>query len=231
MYRLLLVDDDVELCQLLDEYLTQEGFNVQLAHSGDRAAELVSSNQYDLMILDVMLPQMNGFDVLRKVREFNPLPILMLTARGDDIDRVVGLEMGADDYLTKPCNPRELVARIRSIIRRFEMVPSQVQQADNKSLKVGDLTVEHFSRRILKLQQEIELTTTEFDILALLLNSAGQLVTREAISEQCLGRRLLAYDRSIDMHVSNIRKKLGQSEQGQERIKTIRGTGYQYVAV
>ncbi len=231
MYRLLLVDDDVELCQLLDEYLTQEGFNVQLAHSGDQAAELVSSNQYDLMILDVMLPQMNGFDVLRKVREFNPLPILMLTARGDDIDRVVGLEMGADDYLTKPCNPRELVARIRSIIRRFEMVPSQVQQADNKSLKVGDLTVEHFSRRILKLQQEIELTTTEFDILALLLNSAGQLVTREAISEQCLGRRLLAYDRSIDMHVSNIRKKLGLSEQGQERIKTIRGTGYQYVAV
>jgi two-component system response regulator CpxR len=183
------------------------------------------------MVLDVMLPNMNGFDVLRSVRESNQLPILMLTARGDDIDRVVGLEMGADDYLTKPCNPRELVARIRSIIRRFEMVPKSKQLESSSFIQLLDVSVNLHSREVSVEGNLLELTGTEFEILTLLVKKQGRLVTRELISETCLGRKLVAYDRSIDMHVSNIRKKLGTYSSSNEHIKTIRGTGYQYVAV
>jgi two-component system, OmpR family, response regulator CpxR len=230
-YQLLLVDDDIELCDLLSEYLQQEGFRIDSVHSGSDAAQQLKQKDYDLMVLDVMLPNMNGFDVLRQVRERNPLPILMLTARGDDIDRVVGLEMGADDYLTKPCNPRELVARIRSILRRFEMVPQSKKGESYQEIQLLDVSIKLSSREVFVANNIIDLTGTEFEILALLLKNHGQLVTRETISEQCLGRKLVAYDRSIDMHVSNIRRKLAEHSRSLEHIKTIRGTGYQYVAI
>lgn len=230
MSRILLVDDDIELCQLLSEYLTQEGFTVNTVHDGAMVSAQLQADNFDLMILDVMLPNKNGFEVLREVSLTQKLPILMLTAKGDDIDRILGLEMGADDYLAKPCNPRELVARIRSIIRRFNTVPETMRD-DVDVLQAEDVIVDVKRREVTCHGQEVELTATEFDILVLLLKNAGELVTRELISEQCLGRKLLAYDRSIDMHISHLRKKLSHQAFSSERIKTVRGTGYQYVAV
>ncbi len=231
MHRLLVVDDDKELCELLSDYLSQEGFEVTCVHDGDTAARQVTAQEYDLMVLDVMLPKKNGFDVLREVRASQRLPVLMLTARGDEVDRIVGLEMGADDYLSKPCNPRELTARIRSIIRRSEALPPQMNgESTPTDIELADLKMLSHRRQALIEDEEVDLTATEYQILWLLVSSAGELVTREAISEQCLGRRLMAYDRSIDMHISHLRKKLGQAPKGGERIKTVRGVGYQYVA-
>ncbi|NVK22151.1 MAG: response regulator [Kangiellaceae bacterium] len=230
MAKLLLADDDIELCQLLQEYLSHEGFVISLAHDGATAAKLIQDDSFDLMVLDVMLPNMNGFDVLKEVRKESQIPILMLTARGDEIDRIVGLELGADDYIGKPCNPRELTARIRSILRRTENIYS----AKNKKLEsvhLGDVYINPASREALLNNEVMKLTATEFDILYLLLSHAGQLVSRDDLSEQCLGRSLEAYDRSIDMHISNLRRKLGLDSRGEERIKTVRGVGYQYVAI
>ncbi|MCO7225703.1 response regulator transcription factor [Pleionea sp. CnH1-48] len=231
MYRLLIVDDDQELCSLLTSYLSQEGFEVTSVHDGGEAAARIRSADFDLIVLDVMLPTMNGFDVLRDIRRQKSVPVLMLTAKGEEIDRIVGLEMGADDYLAKPCNPRELVARIRSIIRRAEAMPPQLDAEESKDLTLLDLTIE-VGKRIVSVNDEvIELTATEFQILLLLADNAGELVKRESISEECLGRKLAAFDRSIDMHISHLRKKLGAGTTGEERIKTIRGVGYQYVAI
>lgn len=232
MQRILLVDDDIELCELLVDYLSQEGFSVDTVHDGDSAATTLADNPYDLMILDVMLPKKNGFDVLREVSFEKRPPVLMLTAKGDEVDRILGLEMGADDYLSKPCNPRELTARIRSIIRRTHAVPPQFQaEARTEELVLNDLVINGSRRLVYVNKKEIELTATEFQILYLLTEHAGELVTRESISEQCMGRRLMAFDRSIDMHISHLRRKLGPDQQKQERIKTIRGVGYQYVAI
>ncbi len=230
MAKLLLADDDIELCQLLNEYLSHEGFDISLAHDGSTAAKLILDQEFDLMVLDVMLPNLNGFEVLKEVRKESQVPILMLTARGDEIDRIVGLELGADDYIGKPCNPRELTARIRSILRRTENIYKAKQQK-LESIVLSDVSINPSTREVLQDDNSVKLTATEFDILYLLMSQAGHLVDRDQLSEQCLGRKLEPYDRSIDMHISNLRKKLGPNEKGDDRIKTVRGVGYQYVSL
>jgi two-component system response regulator CpxR len=226
-----MVDDDIELCQLIGEYLAQENFSVTAIHDGADAAAKINSDKYDLIILDVMLPNKNGFEVLKEINYLKKTPVLMLTAKGDELDRIVGLEMGADDYLAKPCNPRELVARVRSIIRRAEAIPPQLLGAEEQTITLQDVVIEPSKRELTVAGKVLDLTATEYQILLLLMQNHGELVTRETISEQCLGRRLMAYDRSIDMHISHVRKKLGQDQRSNERIKTIRGVGYQYVAI
>lgn len=223
--RILIADDDRELGELLSEYLQSEGFTVLLAHDGEAALQLALNEPCELMVLDIMMPKLNGMEVLKALRSQSLLPVIMLTARGEPVDRIVGLEIGADDYLAKPCNPRELVARIRAVLRRVAAAP----QSASGNLHVGDIELSPQSRTLLLKGESVELTSTEFDLLALLLTNAGQVVSKELISEQVLGRRLTMYDRSIDMHVSKLRKKLGALADGSERIKTIRSTGYLYV--
>ena len=219
---ILIADDDTELCELLREYLGQEGFEVRLAHDGEQALAESRRPGLDAMVLDIMMPRMNGIDVLRNLRKESELPVIMLTARGDDLDRIIGLELGADDYLAKPANPRELLARIRAILRR-----------SNTHSKVATLEVEDLllnqSGRELRLDGELkELTSTEFSILQLLLQRSGEVVDKKDLYLAALGREPVAYDRSIDMHVSNLRRKLGPAKDGSERIETIRGFGYLY---
>jgi two-component system response regulator CpxR len=230
MNRILVIDDDIELCELLTEYLSREGFEVETVNHGEQGAAQAIADRYALVILDVMLPGMNGFDVLRKIRETNKLPVIMLTARGDDVDRIVGLELGADDYLPKPFNPRELVARIRAIQRRTEALTSASVVGTSKAaeVSVGDITLSTVNRGVKRDGESIELTSVEFTLLELLLRQAGQVISREDLVEKALGRRLSAYDRSIDVHVSALRKKLGHHYGNAERIKTIRGIGYLY---
>jgi two-component system response regulator CpxR len=225
-HKILLVDDDEELCELIVDYLRVEGFEVECAHDGASGAQEMLSGKYDLVILDVMLPKMNGFDVLRKVRETSNVPILMLTARGDAMERIVGLEIGADDYLAKPFNPRELVARLRAILRRAENKTTEQQRGEH--LAVEDIEVSTAARSVKINAGEIELTGVEFDLLANLLRQAGKVVNREDLSRAVLGRSLSPFDRSLDMHISNLRKKLGARADGHDRIKTIRSVGYIY---
>jgi two-component system response regulator CpxR len=229
MINLLIADDDIELCQLLDDYLSQEGFTVNTAHNGVEAINLINTNRYDLMILDVMMPEKNGFETLQDIRQKSQLPIIMLTAKGEKIDRIVGLEMGADDYVAKPCDPRELVARIRAVIRRTSNAPIVPKQEQTSTLSINHVKLDKSNRQVTLNGEIIELTSTEFDLLKLLMEHSGKLVTREMISEICLGKKLQAFDRSIDMHLSNVRKKLGDFATGKTRIKTIRGNGYQYL--
>jgi two-component system response regulator CpxR len=232
MTRLLLIDDDTELCAMLAEYLATEDFAVDMAHDGAAGLALAQKTDYDAIILDVMLPGMNGFDVLRELRQLQQTPVLMLTARGDDIDSIVGLELGADDYLPKPCNPRVLVARIRAVLRRRH--PQQGEPGENSEpLHIGALLLEPGTRRALLNNKPLTLTSTEFSVLEVLVRKAGQVVTKETLSEQALGRPLSRYDRSIDMHVSSLRKKLGatgeaRASENQSPIQTVRGIGYQY---
>ena len=230
MNRILVIDDDIELCELLSDYLSSEGFKVQTVNQGDQGAAQALAEEYALVVLDVMLPGMNGFDVLRKIRESSKLPVIMLTARGDDIDRIVGLELGADDYLPKPFNPRELVARIRAIQRRTEIAVTEPAAAAPQAseVSVGDVILSTLNRSVKRDGKPIELTSVEFTLLEVLLRQAGQVINREELVEKALGRRLSAYDRSIDVHVSALRKKLGHQYGGSERIKTIRGIGYLY---
>lgn len=228
MARLLIADDDQELCALLTEYLVSEGFDVECVHDGERAVEQVLAESYDLMVLDIMMPKMNGFDALREVRKTRSVPVLMLTARGDDVDRIVGLEMGADDYLPKPCNPRELVARIRAILRRVQSVETDAA-TQTLTLIIDDVEIRPSSRQVLVTNDPVELTSTEFSALVVLMRQAGEVVTKKQLTEEVLERKLSQYDRSMDMHVSNIRRKLGKTPAGDERIKTIRGVGYLYV--
>ena len=227
MDRILVIDDDIELCELLGEYLGGEGFAVETVQHGEEGAKQALSSDYSLVVLDVMLPGINGFDVLRKIRGESKVPVIMLTARGDDIDRIVGLELGADDYLPKPFNPRELVARIRAIQRRTE---DTIPRGDKKrsELVVGDVLLCSTSRTVKRDGENIELTSVEFNLLEVLLSRVGEVVDRESLVEQVLGRRLSAYDRSIDVHVSALRKKLGHYSGKSERIKTIRSVGYLY---
>jgi two-component system response regulator CpxR len=230
MPRILVIDDDVELCELLTDYLTPEGLEVETAHHGEQGANRALSGEHILVVLDVMLPGISGFEVLRRIRAGSGVPVLMLTARGDDVDRIVGLEMGADDYLPKPFNPRELVARIRAIQRRVEPRwerPAEPERAAGR-LIVGDVHLDAGARVVLQGGRPVELTSVEFALLELLLRAAGQVVTREELAKEGLGRRLSAYDRSIDVHVSSLRKKLGHHVGETERIKTVRGVGYLY---
>jgi len=229
MNRILVIDDDIELCELLSDYLGGEGFAVETVNNGKQGAEQAVAAEYVLVVLDVMLPELNGFDVLRKIREHSKVPVIMLTARGDDIDRIVGLELGADDYLPKPFNPRELVARIRAIQRRTETAADQQLSAEKPAeMKIGDVSLYSTSRTVKRGNENIELTSVEFNLLEVLLARAGEVISRDDLVEKVLGRRLSAYDRSIDVHVSALRKKLGHYEGDTERIKTIRSVGYLY---
>lgn len=229
MNRILVIDDDTELCELLSDYLGGEGFSVETVHQGDRGAEQALCGEYLLIVLDVMLPTMNGFDVLRRIRQHSDVPVLMLTARGDDVDRIVGLEMGADDYLPKPFNPRELVARVRAIQRRGRSFnDNSTGPRDSGELRVGDLQLCRSSRSVLRADSPLNLTSVEFNLLQTLLERAGQVVSREDLVSEALGRSLSPYDRSIDVHISALRKKLGPLPDGAERIRTVRGIGYLY---
>jgi two-component system response regulator CpxR len=222
----LLVDDDTELTDMLSQYLANEGFTVDSAHDGETALAKAHNGRYDLLVLDVMLPGKNGFDVLRELRQQSLLPVLMLTARDEDIDSVVGLELGADDYLPKPCNPRVLVARIRAILRRA--AANAPDYKTPQTLTVGDVELHTGTRVVLCAGRPLALTSTEYSVLEVLLREAGQAVSKTELSERALGRKLTRYDRSLDMHVSSLRKKLGALSGDEERIKTVRGVGYQY---
>ena len=221
--RVLLVDDDRELCQMLTEYLSAEHFEVKSVHDGGDALHELQANDFEILILDVMLPSVGGFDVLRKLGASYTTPILMLTARGDDVDRIVGLELGADDYLSKPFNPRELVARLRAILRRAS---SRSRVAVPDELVVGPITLNTGTHLVHVHGNAVPLTGAEFRVLELLMRSAGQVISRDAITEQALGRKLVAYDRSIDTHISNLRRKLDLPAGTNPEIKNVRGSGY-----
>jgi len=229
MSRILVIDDDEELCELLKDYLGPEGFEIEAVHDSDKGIERALSNEHDFVVLDVMLPGISGFEVLRSIRKSSGIPVLMLTARGEDVDRIVGLEMGADDYLPKPFNPRELVARIRAIQRRGETKTEDTLQPEPlKRLVAGDIALDTGTRTVTKKTKTVELTAAEFDLLEMLLRSAGEVVSRKDLVSKVLGRGLDPFDRSIDVHVSSLRKKLGHKIKGMERIKTVRGIGYLY---
>jgi two-component system, OmpR family, response regulator CpxR len=224
MDRILVIDDDVELCSLVSEYLEAEGFQVDCVHNGEQGLERATNGGHVLAVLDVMLPGINGFDVLRRMRNTSRLPVLLLTARGQDVDRIVGLEIGADDYLPKPFNPRELVARIRAILRRTKTGDKSAEQPE--ILRVGDIELDPATRVVRQAGNPVELTSVEFNLLEVLLREAGRVVTRERLVNAVLSRKFSPFDRSIDMHVSKVRKKLGDSEGAPEHIKTVRGVGY-----
>jgi DNA-binding response OmpR family regulator len=226
MAKLLIADDDVDLCALLRSYLGAEGFDVHTVHDGPEALERATAEIFDLLILDVMMPGMDGLEVLKHLRRRQLTPVLMLTARGEDADSITGLELGADDYLSKPCNPQVLVARIRAILRRAEPV---AEAAPTIQLTVGDLSLNRHSRKLSKNGEAVELTSTEFSVIEVLLRQAGEIVAKDQLSREALGRELGRYDRALDMHISNLRHKLGPLADGGERIVTVRGSGYQYV--
>jgi two-component system response regulator CpxR len=222
--QILLIDDDVELCSLVTEYLEAEGFKVEAVFDGKRGLERALNGPQLLVVLDVMLPGLNGLDVLRRIRITSKIPVLLLTARGEDVDRIVGLEIGADDYLPKPFNPRELVARIRAILRRTR----GAQQIDSipDVVRVGDIELDPATRTVRQKGTRIEFTSVEFNLLEVLLREAGRVVAREELVDTVLSRKFSPFDRSIDMHISKVRKKLGDSDTGTELIKTVRGVGY-----
>lgn len=229
--RILIIDDDVELCELLVEYLMPEGFVVETTQDGESGAERAIGEEFNLVVLDIMLPGMSGLDVLRRIRQVSSIAVVMLTARGDEIDRIVGLELGADDYMPKPFNPRELMARIRAVQRRSRPLPSpnSPRRTPKAGLTVGDIFLDQRTRTATQNEIPLDLTAVEFSLLAMLLRHAGEVVTREELVQSVLGRDLSPYDRSIDVHISNLRRKLGPLSDGSDRIKTLRGTGYQYL--
>ncbi len=229
MDRLLVIDDDTELCSLVTKYLEVEGFQVDSVNDGQEGIGRALSGEYALVILDVMLPGVNGFDALRRIRAESRVPVLMLSARAEDVERIVGLEIGADDYLGKPFNPHELVARIRAIIRRTQpKEPLAPEKVIHPMLTVGDVELDKNAWKVRRAGEPVGLTALEFNLLELLLRSAGQVVPREELVQTLLGREFDPFDRSIDMHVSNLRKKLGRQANGVERIKSVRGVGYVY---
>jgi DNA-binding response OmpR family regulator len=229
MERVLVVDDDVELCELLSELLSAEGFQTESVHDGQAGLEKGVQRDYDLIVLDVMLPGMNGFEVLRHLRTKVETPVVMLTARGEEVDRIVGLEIGADDYLPKPFSPRELLARIRAILRRTGQKREEVASPPrSRRLQVGDVEIHPGARLVFCAGKRVDLTSVEFRLLEILVSRAGQLVPRQELVLAVLGRMHYAYDRSIDVHVSKLRKKLGHEVEGTERIKTVRNAGYLY---
>jgi DNA-binding response OmpR family regulator len=225
MERLLVVDDDRELCRLVTRFLTREGFEITWAPSGEVGVERALAEDYSLIMLDVMMPDTNGFEALRLIRQKSRTPVLMLTARGDTHDRIRGLEMGADDYLPKPFDPAELVARIRAILRRS--VRSAIGDFE---LAIGDIALDRGARTVRRGGTPVDLTTVEFDLLAALMRVAGNTVSRQDLVRSVLGRDFSPFDRSIDTHVCNLRRKLGPLEEGGERIKGVRGAGYLYAS-
>lgn len=223
MDEILLIDDDVELCSMLIEYLGKNGFRVKTAHRGDTGLKAALQSPWSLILLDVMLPGMDGFEVLKRIRAESTVNVLLLTARGEDVDRIVGLEIGADDYVPKPFNPRELLARMRAILRRAAVPVNQPSDV----LRVDDLELDSAARKALKGGQKLDLTDVEFSLLEALMRSAGKVVSREDLSQSVLGRPFDPFDRSLDMHISRLRRKLVQGGSEDEKVKTIRGAGYQ----
>jgi len=220
---ILLVDDDVELLDMLKTYVELEGYAVMVASDPEEGAALALSGRCQLVVLDVMMPRMSGIEVLERIRAQSRIPVLMLTAKGDDADRIVGLELGADDYVPKPCTPRELVARIRAILRRTQAAPADQVAA---TIEVGPLRILPAQRRAEWSGDLLDLTSTEFNVLETLARNAGRAVTKDALSEQALGRPLSRFDRSIDVHVSSIRRKLPAMPDGRSWIQTVVRQGY-----
>lgn len=223
MEQILIIDDDVELCHLVGEYLAAEGFAIDCVHDGESGLKKAEAGEYLLVVLDVMLPGINGFEVLRRIRATSRLPVLLLTARGEDVDRIVGLEIGADDYLPKPFNPRELVARIRAVLRRTRADGGTPAAPD--IVRVGEIELDPASRTVRMDGKLVDLTSVEFNLLEVLLREAGRVVPRERLVNAVLSRKFSPFDRSIDMHISKVRKKLGDTD-SDEHIKTVRGVGY-----
>jgi two-component system response regulator CpxR len=226
--RLLIVDDDVELCELVDQYLHSQGFQIDAVHDGLAGVERALSGDYALVILDVMLPGIRGFEVLRQIRAKSALPVIMLTAHGDDVDRIVGLEIGADDYLPKPYNPRELAARIHAVLRRTAASPAK-DLLTPITILLDDIRLDTRARTARNNTRDVELTSAEFELLTMFFKSPGQVLSRDDLVKSALGRELEPSDRSLDVHVSNLRKKLGPCPDGTERIRAIRNVGYVYV--
>ncbi|ATG15709.1 TPA: envelope stress response regulator transcription factor CpxR [Providencia alcalifaciens] len=230
MHKILLVDDDRELTSLLKELLEMEGFNVVIAYDGEQALQQIDSS-IDLLLLDVMMPKKNGIETLKELRQIHQTPVIMLTARGSELDKVLGLELGADDYLPKPFNDRELVARIRALLRRSNW--SEQTQGDNSNtptLQVDKLQLNPGRQEASFDNEILDLTGTEFTLLYLLAQHLGQVVSREHLSQEVLGKRLTPFDRAIDMHISNLRRKLPERTDGQPWFKTLRGRGYLMVS-
>lgn len=219
---ILIIDDDVELANLLKEFFESEDLRVRMAHDGRSGLDQARQPGVDLIVLDVMMPELNGMEVLKELRKESAIPVIMLTARGDDTDRISGLELGADDYMPKPCNPRELLARVRAVLRR-----SGAKVGANE-IKIDDLEMNIGARQLLREGKDLELTSTEFSILQALLQHQGEVVSKRDLYIFALNREPVQHDRSIDMHVSNLRRKLGNRPNGGARIETIRGIGYQY---
>jgi two-component system, OmpR family, response regulator CpxR len=227
MSAILMIDDDIELCQLVAEYLALDNLSFHAEHTGPSGLAEAQTGQYQLILLDIMLPGMDGLSVLKALRQDNYCPVLMLTARGDDIDRILGLELGADDYLAKPFNPRELVARIKAILRRLELM--QAPTTTQSILTVNGIELNPHNRQVQCHNHLLNLTVTEFQLLEILLQQPGVVHSKDELSKKVLGKRLQMYDRSLDMHISNIRKKISQFSPD-EKIKTLRGAGYLFVA-
>lgn len=232
MQTVLLIDDDVELVEMLKEYLELENFDVQAAHDGATGAQMALKQSYDIVVLDVMMPKLNGIEALKAIRQHSNVPIIMLTAKGDNTDRIIGLELGADDYVTKPSSPREIVARIRAILRRVQPEGAQLdnQAGDTKSsaqITVGALSIWPSQRQVTWNGQLVTLTSTEFNLLEILAKNAGQVVNKQDLSQFALGRPLARFDRSIDVHFSSVRHKLGLLPDGRQCIQTVFRLGYQ----
>jgi two-component system, OmpR family, response regulator CpxR len=226
--RILVVDDDVELCELVQQYLGSQGFHVDAVYDGTTGVAESLSNSYDLVILDVMLPGIRGFEALRQIRAKSAVPVVMLTAHGEDVDRIVGLEIGADDYMPKPFNPRELAARIHAVLRRTAAGLAREGKTQS-TVALGDIRLDTLARTAYQKDRLVELTSAEFELLTQFLKAPGQVLAREDLVKNALGRELEPSDRSLDVHISNLRRKLGFAEDGAERIRAIRNVGYVYV--
>jgi DNA-binding response OmpR family regulator len=221
MNHVLVIDGDQVLVDLLREFLATEGFTVDVAYDYDSGLASALDGEHELVVLDVMLPGGSGLELLKTVRASSKVPIVLLSATGETVDRIIGLQIGADDYLSKPVEPRELAARIHAILRRTRDMPT-----DNREIKVGDVALSASRRVVVRAEAQVELTAVEFNVLECLLRNAGSIVSRETLAERALGRPLAPFDRSIDVHVHNLRKKISATPD--ERIKTIRGVGYMY---
>lgn len=219
-FELLLIEDDLEISELLSTFLSKEGFSIHCALDGLEGERQALSQHFDIIILDIMLPEKDGLSVLRDLRGKIDTPILMLTAKGEEVDRIIGFEVGADDYLPKPFNPRELLARIRALLRRVDIDRNR-RNSEISELASESITLKLKTREALIDQQVTELTSTEFNILLAMMSSPNEIISKEALTQQVLGRKLTLYDRAIDMHMSNLRKKLNH-----DQIKTVRGSGY-----
>jgi two-component system OmpR family response regulator len=223
--RVLIIDDDAALGAMLTEFLSSEGFDVEAVQQGRAGATAALSGQYAAVLLDIMLPGASGIEILRQIRQDSQVPVIMLTAKGDDIDRVVGLEMGADDYISKPFNPRELLARLKAVLRRTA-AKQAVPPRERETVSFGDLALTPVTRQVTWRGEPMDLTVTEFNLLELLLRSTGELVTKDTLTEKALGRRRTSYDRSVDVHIGNLRRKLTALTSGKVEIHTMRGLGY-----